>query len=125
MAKKVYLYKESTLIQGFNGELKLRYPKVANLIFHIPNEGKKTIQARMRAKREGVRAGVWDEFLPLPSNGYHGLWIEWKIPGAKLTKAQREWGEMMLALGYECVVVDNIEDGIKTIENYVPKGYLQ
>lgn len=42
--------------------------------------GARTIQARMRAKQEGMLKGVADVSIPYPAGGYHGLYLEFKNP---------------------------------------------
>lgn len=53
-------------------------------------------------KRMGVKAGISDLALFYPSRGYHGLWIELKAPGGRLTPPQARWLKLMEAAGY-CV----------------------
>ncbi len=52
-------------------------------LHHIPNGGERNLAVAGKLKAEGVKAGVWDLFLPLPRGGYHGLYIEMKKPGLK------------------------------------------
>lgn len=66
-----------------------RYSK----IFAIPNGGKRDIKTAANLQREGVRSGVWDIFVPIPSYGLCGLWIEMKAGKNKLTANQKQFRE--------------------------------
>lgn len=50
------------------------------LLFCIPNGGARHKATAGRLKREGVRPGVPDVCLPVPSGPYHALYIELKRP---------------------------------------------
>ena len=76
-------------------------------IFHIPNGGWRGKIAGLRMKRQGVRRGVPDLFLPIPRGGYFGLWIEMKRTNASpsdTSDAQRDWHELLREQGY-CVYI--------------------
>ena len=62
-----------------------RYSK----IFAIPNGGKRDIKTATNLKLEGVKAGVWDIFIPIPSSSYGGMFIEMKANKNKLTANQK------------------------------------
>ena len=44
-------------------------------IFHIPNGGSRNVKAAKNLKRQGVKAGVPDLFVPVARRGCHGLFI--------------------------------------------------
>lgn len=58
------------------------------VIFSIPNGGKRDAVTGARMKAEGVRAGVWDIFVPVQNEISSGLWIEMKAGKNKLTDNQ-------------------------------------
>lgn len=52
------------------------YSKVP--IFHIPNGGTRNPKEAAELKRQGVKPGVPDLFIPLPRGSKHGMFIEMK-----------------------------------------------
>jgi hypothetical protein len=90
-----------------------------NLLFHIPNGGKRNIVTAVRMKREGVKKGVPDLFLPVSRNGLHGLFIELKRVGEKATKEQSDWLSKLYYQGYSTAVCHGAESAIETIEEYL------
>lgn len=53
-----------------------------------------------RLKKQGLKPGVWDIFLPVARNGHHGLYIEMKAGKNKLTDNQAEFGGFAHEQGY-------------------------
>ena len=49
-----------------------RYDK----IYHIPNGGLRAKTTAINLKLEGAKAGVWDIFVPIPKDGFSGMYIE-------------------------------------------------
>ena len=80
-----------------------RYPGL-ELMHHIPNGGLRSKSEAARFKREGVKAGIPDIFLPVPRGKYHGLYIELKRIGGSLSSIQEKMILQLEAQGY-CVVV--------------------
>jgi hypothetical protein len=63
----------------------------------VPNAGKRGLKAQARVKREGLKAGVFDEHYAW-NNGI--ACIEWKDGDGDLSQAQIEWGNAMLDRGF-------------------------
>lgn len=78
------------------------YPELA-LLFHVPNERSDKVQAAI-LKKMGVKRGVPDLFLPIPSGEYHGLFIEMKAVNGRPSDDQIWWSEHLKANGYACSV---------------------
>lgn len=57
-----------------------QYPEL-QLMFAIPNGGKRDKITASNLKAEGVKAGTPDIFLPVARGGFHGLFIELKRLG--------------------------------------------
>lgn len=54
-----------------------RFPEL-ELLYHIPNEGKRSRATGRRMVAEGLKKGVPDICLPVARGGSHGLYIELK-----------------------------------------------
>lgn len=90
-----------------------------NLLFHIPNGGRRDIITASRLKAEGVKAGVPDLFLPVPCGGYHGLFIELKTVAGTTSESQERWLEALNEQGYKAVVCRGWLDAADTIKQYL------
>ena len=66
------------------------YP-VLRCIFAIPNGGHRHVAVAKRMKAEGVLAGVWDIFVPVPVDGYAGMYIEMKFGDNQLRESQKQF----------------------------------
>lgn len=90
------------------------------LLFSIPNGGKRNVITAMNMKREGVKAGVPDLFLPYPSKGFHGLFIEMKKrKGGKVSTEQHWWMHHLICAGYRAEVCQGWEEAKDIIEEYI------
>ena len=109
---------EQTVVMHWAAMAAGRWPEL-RLLFHIPNGGKrlKTEAARFRAA--GVRSGVPDLFLPCARGGYHGLWIEMKAVGGRVSREQEQWRKDLLEQRYMCAVCYGADAAIATIEKYM------
>lgn len=100
------------------------YSKGANpelsLMFAIPNGGSRNRIEAHNLKLEGVKAGVPDICLPVPSGNYHGLYIELKrTKGGVLSPAQKDYIKALTEHGYLAVVAKGATEAIKVITEYL------
>jgi len=73
-----------------------------------------------KMKRQGMRKGYPDIFLPIPKNSYHGLFIELKKEnGGTILREQKVWLKKLNELGYLTIVVYGYIEAIKTIKQYL------
>ena len=93
-----------------------RYSK----IFAIPNGGKRDMRTAANLKREGVLSGVWDIFIPIPSDKLCGLWIEMKAGKNKLTANQKQFREGLTSY-YKFEVCYNWIEAKEIIEGWFKK----
>ena len=70
---------------------RLQYPKLALLMFAVPNGGRRDAKSGARMKYEGVVKGVADLILLIPKKGYASLCIEMKTPKGVQGDNQKEW----------------------------------
>lgn len=97
---------------------KYKYPELA-LLHHIPNGGKRDAITAAIMKREGVKAGVSDLFLPVARHGYHGLYIELKALDGKLSSNQKWWIEETAKQGYKSMTCWGWEEAKSEIVSYL------
>ena len=88
--------------------------------FHIANGGFRNAREAARLKRAGVCAGVPDLFLPVPSGGRHGLFIEMKrVKGGIVSPNQKIWLRDLDLWGYGAQVTAGCERAIEALESYL------
>ena len=109
--EQVLIFEWAKLQENLHPELKLLY--------HCPNGGKRNLKEAMNLKKQGVKAGVPDIFLPVARNNKHGLYIELKYGKNKLSQIQNKWYWALLDQGYEVEVCYGAEEAIKTIKKYL------
>jgi hypothetical protein len=96
-----------------------QHSKFAKCLWAIPNGGVRNIGTSVKLKAEGVTAGVPDLFLMIPKKAWHGLFIEMKIKGGKLSDSQKEFMEIANSLGYLSVVCFGFDDAKNAITAYL------
>lgn len=89
------------------------------LLYHVPNGGKRNLYEAVRLKAEGVRAGIPDLFLPVPRGGHHGMYIELKAGKNKPTDMQLWWIEKLKQQGYQVCVCYGWEEAKDKILSYL------
>lgn len=93
---------------------------LSDFAFAIPNGGYK-LSFAMAAKmhRTGTKSGVPDVFLPIACGGYHGLWIEMKAIGGRLSESQVEVIAMLRSQGYRVEVCYGWDAARTVVERYL------
>ena len=94
ITEQIKLFNWARSVREFIPELKL--------LHHIPNEGKRTNGALLKAA--GMVSGVPDLSLPVARRGFNGLYIEMKFGNNKPTKDQVEFMDMLKDQGYKTAV---------------------
>lgn len=100
------------------------YPGL-ELLFAVPNGGTRNKVVAAKLKAEGVEAGIPDMILPVARSGYHGLFIELKIPKTALHEKsylkphQRAKMKELSAQGYLCVTCWGDEAVIEVLKWYL------
>lgn len=101
---------------------KLNAPRYGELdmLFAIPNGGFRHIGTAMKLKAEGVRSGVPDLFLAVPSTGIHGLFLEVKRgKSGQVSRTQAEWRAQLAHYGYAVSIVRSVDEGISRLKSYL------
>lgn len=96
-----------------------RYRPELRWMFAIPNGGLRNKVTAARLRSEGTKAGVWDIFLPIPSKGYHGMFLEMKFGKNRLTENQKEFGEFVNGKGYYTAVAYSADEAMREIDQYL------
>ena len=97
-----------------------QYRTDLQLMFHITNEGRRSVQHTQSLLRQGMKPGVPDIFLPVARGGYHGLFIEMKRRvGGRSTPEQKEWQRALLEEGYAACVCKGFDAARETIDWYM------
>jgi hypothetical protein len=91
-----------------------------DLMYAIPNAGKRTVRQGAYMKAEGLKAGVPDICLPVARQGYSALYIELKQPKkGRMSDAQTEWQEKLSANGNLAVTCYGWEEARDTVKRYL------
>lgn len=89
------------------------------MIFHVPNGGKMSIQRKISLARAGQKRGVLDIFVDVPVSKFHGLRMELKIKPNRLTREQEAWIYRFNKMGYYAQVVWSAAEAIEVLERYL------
>ena len=96
-----------------------KYPEL-KLLHHIPNGGSRNAAEAANLRRQGVKPGVCDIFLPVARKGFHGLYIELKRQrGGRLSAAQKEFILDVRRQGYAAYVCRGADVAMKIITGYL------
>jgi hypothetical protein len=96
-----------------------QYPRVARLLFSVPNGGYRRRVEAMIMKAEGQTAGVSDLILLIPTESYSSLCIEFKVDTGKQTDLQRSWQELAEQHGNKYVICRSFDEFRSAIQNYL------
>lgn len=109
---------EQTMLFQWCNLQKNKYPELS-LLVAIPNGGSRHPKEAANLKKQGVKAGFPDMFLPVVNKKYHGLFIELKYGKNKATDKQEEWIKELNNQGYYAKVCVGFEEAKNTILEYI------
>ena len=66
-----------------------------------------------------MRSGWPDLEIMHPSGGYHGLFIEFKSDGGRLSKEQKTILAELERQGYKTAVIKDIDEFISVVDEYI------
>ena len=87
--------------------------------FHPPNGGARDAVTGSIMHKMGVRRGILDLWLPVPSCGYSGLVLELKAPQKYMTKEQKTWSDFLGRMGWRVWVCRSLSECIDTTTSYL------
>lgn len=127
MVQKTSEENEQTCLFRWAEFAEVQYEEL-KLMYHVPNEGKRSRIAGARLKAQGLKSGVPDVCLPTAHGGYIGLYIEMKVKPNKPTENQKQWLKKLREQGHLTAVCYSWEEAKQLIEQYIklpltiPKG---
>ncbi len=96
-----------------------------DLLYHVPNEGMRGVVGGVKMQHQGLKKGVPDLCLPVPSGHYHGMYIEMKRrSGSTPTEEQVWWMEALSRQGYCVCWCRGCEEAKKAILDYLKTGEI-
>lgn len=96
------------------------YPEL-ELLYAVPNGGKRHIGTAVKMKAEGVKSGVPDLHLPVARVQYHSLWLEMKAPKGTVSTEQKWWLKRLM-LEDHCVAVCYSAESAKDVLRHYLDG---
>ena len=121
-------HSEQVTIIEWARRLEAQHPELG-LLFAIPNGAKlpyvKDLRGRryspqaQKLKAEGLRAGVPDLCLPVPRQGFHGMFIELKVGRNKPSPEQVKYLDTLAEQGYYAAVCWGANEAILEIMAYM------
>jgi hypothetical protein len=110
--------REQALVFEWVGWNMRQYPELW-FLHHVPNGGSRNKAEAVNLKKQGVKAGVSDLFLPVARQGFHGLYIELKAIGGRISKPQAEWINRVRTQGYAAFDCWSADEAIERLEWYL------
>lgn len=109
---------EQSTIMDYCRSMTGKYPEL-EMMYHIPNEGKRGRYYASVQKRIGLKSGVPDLCLPIARKGFHGLYIEVKALDGRTSPKQQEWIDKLCEQGYKAVICFGSDAAIEVIADYI------
>ena len=91
-------------------------------IYAIPNGASTGAIGKNKLKAEGLKPGVADLCLPAARQDYHGLYIEMKLKGGKVSEGQNEFLAYLETEQYLGVVCFSAAEAIEQLRWYLGIG---
>ena len=96
------------------------YLRAKGIMFlHVPNEGKRSVTMGQILTAMGMKPGFPDLLILEPRGAHHGLAIEMKIPGGRLSYNQKEWLADLASRRYAAVAAWGADEAIRFIDEYM------
>jgi hypothetical protein len=111
---------EQCAVIAWADAMRSRWPEL-DLLYAIPNGGKRDVAVAVKLKAEGVKAGIPDLHLAAMRGGYGGLYVEMKKcdHSNDESPAQKAMRVRLEAAGYRCVVAYGADEAVREIEKYL------
>jgi len=114
------MHEDSELIKFFDWvRINEKFDPRLVCIYHIANERRTSMHKGKIFKQKGVRSGVPDVCVPIPSGMYPGLYIEFKVRPNSLSDAQKAFIKALLKIGHLVVVAWSADEAIQIVREYL------
>lgn len=110
---------ESALQKDCVQWFRYQYPRLACLLFSVPNGGKRGKVEAAILKAEGAVSGVSDLILLVSNGVYNTLCIEMKRGKGRQSDNQKEWQKAAELHNNKYVVCNSFESFTETIKDYL------
>jgi len=110
---------ESQIQTCFFQWLALQDKALFDLTFSVPNSGLRSKVEGARQVAMGLKAGVPDIFMAVPTRAHPGLFIELKYGSNKPTEKQLKVMKSLSDAGYKCVVCYSFEEAVEAVKDYL------
>jgi hypothetical protein len=118
MKNHTYEHDQARALIVWRDYVKATEPRI-RWLHAVPNGGKRDPVTARKMREEGCTPGVWDYFLPVPRDCFHGMYLELKSESGKLSKDQIEFEKFAISHGYFCSVCRSWFEAKKIIEFYL------
>ena len=102
-----------------------QYKRLYNLFFAVPNGGARSKMTAAKLKAEGVKRGVADLLLIVPSGTYYYLAIEMKTSTGTQSDSQKEFQKSVDIVGGKYVVCRSLEQFIHAVQSYMNGEFIE
>jgi hypothetical protein len=98
----------------------LKFPDIPQrLLFAVPNGGSRHTFEAANLKRQGVKAGVADVILLLPTEWHPFLCIEFKTQAGRQTEEQKDFQRQAELVVGKYVVARSVHEALEIVEAYI------
>jgi hypothetical protein len=117
--KRVFRDEEHKLQKFCVRWFRMQYPELKNLLFAVPNGGRRDELTGAKLKEEGATPGVSDLILLKSNKKYSTLCIEMKTKVGRQSESQKKWQKEVESVGNKYVVCRSIEEFMNEVNNYL------
>ena len=114
------MHEDSELIKFFDWvRIQEKFDDRLSVIYHVANERKTSQHHGKIFKQKGVRSGVPDVCVPIPSGMYPGLFIEFKVKPNTLSDNQKKFIKTLISVGHLCTIAYSADEAIRIVREYL------
>ena len=104
---------QADIFSWYNNKYCLKHHNPRHCIFSVPNGGKRNKREAAKLKATGLRAGVSDLIVVQPNRC---IYVEVKTATGEQSDKQKEFEQIVTALGFEYWLVRSLQDFINKLQ---------